>query len=141
MIYNDARLIEPVNLNQYPELRYLDCSGCGLKKLNLRRHPQLRELECQHNPIVSLNLNANRKLSTVNIRYMPLRKLDMKRNTQLIRLKCLAEREDELLLILSKYIDLDRIDFETWAYKKELLKKKGSEWIHLPPEYMKIQQK
>lgn len=50
----------------------------------------------------------------------------MKRNTQLTRLRCLAEREDELLLILSKYIDLDRVDFETGTYKKDLLKKKGS---------------
>lgn len=141
LIYNDAQLIEPVDLNQYPELRYLDCSGCGVKKLNLRRHPELRELECRHNPIVFLNLNANRKLSTVNIRHTPLRKLDMKRNTQLIRLKCSAKREDELLLILSKYIDLDRINFDTGTYEKELLKKKGLEWIHLPPEYMIIRQK
>lgn len=139
--YGSTELETLIRFGRYPELSYLDCSDCGLTELKLRRNRELRELICSGNPIESLSLSANRKLTTLSVRFMPLRKLDLKRNTQLRRLLCRAQGKNELLLILSKYVDPENIDFDTETYEKELLWQKKSESITLPPPYMKIRQK
>lgn len=139
--FQESDLSTPPRFCHYPELRDLNCSECGLKKLRLRHNPELRSLDCQDNPLVNLNLRANRKLSSLNIRFMPLRKLDLKQNTQMRNIKCQYQEEKELLLILPECIDLEEINFDTGIYDEKLLKKKGSEWIHLPPDYITIRQK
>ena len=122
--YESTELEIPVRLERYPELRGLNCSDCGLKKLKLHRNRELRILDCSHNPMRKLSLGANRNLTTLNIRLMPLCKLDLKRNTLLERLQCRVEEKNELLLILSKDIDLESVSFDTDTYEEELLKKR-----------------
>ena len=139
--FQDSDLSTPLKFCHYPELRDLDCSGCDLEKLRLRHNSELRSLDCHGNPLVNLNLRANRKLSSLNIRSVSLRKLDLKRNTQMRSIKCEYREKKELLLILPECIDLEEINFDTGTYEEKLLKKKGSEWIHLPPDYIIIQQK
>ncbi len=141
LAFRDSDLSTPLKFCYYPQLRDLDCSGCGLKKLRLRHNSELRSLECNNNPLAHLSLRANRKLSSLNVRSVPLRKLDLKRNTQVRCIKCQTEEKGELLLILPEGIDLEDINFDTGTYEEKLLKKKGSKWIHLPPDYITIRQK
>ena len=58
-------LIEKINLKNFPQLHYLDCSYNSIDELDLSPCPQLLILDCEKNKITTLDTTQNLQLETI----------------------------------------------------------------------------
>lgn len=79
--------MDELNLNENPELTYLDCSQNNLRNtLDLSKNEKLKTLICRNNKIETLNLENNVALEKLEFTNNRVKNLDLSKNIKLIEL-------------------------------------------------------
>ncbi len=102
---SDNQLIE-IDLSGNELLSFLNCSSNGLRELNTKKNDKLSVLSCSNNGLKRLDLSANKELLLLRCEYNALTKLDLSKNKSLLLLLCYNNRLSQMNILECKSLEL-----------------------------------
>lgn len=98
--------LKEIDLSGNELLTFLNCTSNSLRELNTQRNGKLSELRCSNNGLKKLDLPANKELLLLRCEYNALTKLDLSKNKSLVLLLCYNNRLSQMNILECKSLEL-----------------------------------